>query len=201
MNEYTRVLSPQTRQRYWLAWLLMLSGLAVIFSSIYFLYFPVGFQGGKNPYYNTVVVFDRQSWDLIHAWSGIAMIVVLLVHIPVHWNWIKTMFQRCLPGSVCKIGKLNKRARLNIILDVVAALSFVFAAASGMYLLFLPNGKQALTTSTILFGYRTWDTIHTWSGVVMIIASLLHFLIHWRWVTKVSRKVFKTQKALSIEKA
>jgi len=43
-----------------------------------------------------------------------------------------------------------------------------------------------------LFLRSTWDVIHTWSGVVMIITALLHFSIHWRWITKVTEKIFRS---------
>lgn len=194
MSKFKHVLSTQTRQRYWLVWLLALTGLAVVFSSIYFLFFPVGFQGGRNPYYNTVILFDRTSWDLIHLWSGIAMIVVLLVHIPVHWKWIKAMYLRCFKHDACNVGRLNWKAQLNIILDAIAVISFFLAAVSGVYLLFTPTGRLAATSPDFIFSYKIWDVIHTWSGTVMIIASLFHLLIHWNWVVNVSTKAFKKEK-------
>ena len=194
MSEYKYILSAQTRQRYWLAVLLALTGLAVIFSSIYFLFFPVGYQGGRNPDYNTVVLFSRQDWESIHLWAGIGMIVVLFVHIPIHWKWILALYQRCFKRDVCKVGRMNWRARFNIMVDAIAALSFLFVTASGFYLLFTPNGKYASLAPVVLFNYRAWDVIHTWSGVVMIIASLVHFLIHWNWVTNVSGKALKKEK-------
>jgi hypothetical protein len=194
MSEYKYVLSAQTRQRYWLAMMLVFTGLAVTFSSIYFLYFPVGYQGGRNPDYNTVLLFSRQSWELIHLWAGIGMILVLFLHIPVHRKWITAMYKRCFKRDVCKVGRMNWRARFNIIVDAIAALSFIFVTASGIYLLFTPSGKYAAAAPVIFFDYRAWDVIHTWSGVIMIIASLVHFLIHWNWVTNVSAKALKKEK-------
>jgi hypothetical protein len=32
--------------------------------------------------------------------------------------------------------------------------------------------------------------IHTWSGVVLITAAVVHFAIHWRWVKNVTAKFF-----------
>ena len=194
MSGYKYVLSLQTRMRYWLVWLLIITGLGVLFSSIYFLYFPVGFQGGRNPLYNTVIIFNRSDWESIHLWFGLGMIIVLLVHIPVHWKWIMVMGNRCFGRKTCKIGRLNWRARANIIIDVVAVVSFIFAAASGIYLLFAPSGKYASTAPVLIFDYHTWDVIHTWSGVMMIAASLYHFLIHWTWVTNVSGKAFQKER-------
>jgi hypothetical protein len=188
MSKYRFILSAQTRQRYWLVVLLILSGLAVTFSSLYFLYFPTGYQGGRNPAYNTVVLFSRTDWSQIHLWSGLAMILVLLVHIPVHWNWIVDMAKRCFGSTECRIGRLNPHARFNIYLDAAAALSFLIAALSGIYFLFEPAGRQ-----TFIFDHTTWDLIHTWSGVAMIILSLGHFVYHRVWVSKVSGRILKSE--------
>jgi hypothetical protein len=42
----------------------------------------------------------------------------------------------------------------------------------------------------ILFNSAAWDLIHTWAGVIMISAIVIHFWIHWRWVTNVTSRFF-----------
>ncbi|BBB48208.1 DUF4405 domain-containing protein [Pelolinea submarina] len=195
MSEYQYVLSAQTRQRYWLVTLLIVIGLALTASSVYFLYFPNGYQGGRNPDYNTSVLFNRTDWSQIHLWSGIAMIIILLIHIPVHWKWIMDMGKRCFGKTECKIGRLNPHAKFNLYLDAAAAASFMLAAISGIYFLFVPAGRQA-SAPTFIFDYSAWDVIHTWSGVIMIILSLAHFLYHHGWVMKVSKRVMKREKVV-----
>jgi len=92
--------STATLNRWWLFALLSLTGLAILFSSVYFLFFPVGFQGGRNPDYGTIIVFDREMWDAIHLWSGIGMIIVLVVHIAVHDKWILVIYKRLFRGKM-----------------------------------------------------------------------------------------------------
>jgi hypothetical protein len=56
----------------------------------------------------------------------------------------------------------------------------------------------------ILFSRITWDLIHTWSSVTLILAGLLHFAIHWKWALKVTRKVLsfkRTSQAKEIPSA
>ena len=36
--------------------------------------------------------------------------------------------------------------------------------------------------------------IHTWSGVAMIVAAVIHLAIHWRWVTNVTTRFFLSLK-------
>jgi hypothetical protein len=40
-----------------------------------------------------------------------------------------------------------------------------------------------------LFSRTTWDLLHTWAGVTLMIAALVHIAIHWKWITKVSGKM------------
>ena len=186
--------STATLNRWWLFLLLSVTGIAILFSSVYFLYFPVGFQGGRNPDYGTVIVFGREMWDAIHLWSGIGMIIVLVIHIAVHDKWIIAMIKRFFQGKSGGIKRLNGYARFNILLDAVAALSFLVVAISGVALLLLPSGRSVEVVSGFLLSKATWDIIHTWSGVVMLISAILHFYIHWKWITKVTRRVVGIKK-------
>jgi hypothetical protein len=72
---------------------------------------------------------------------------------------------------------------------VLLALSAVLASISGLYFLFSPPGSDK-TVASFLFTRSIWDIIHTWSGVTMMAVALLHFNIHWRWITKVTQKIF-----------
>jgi len=69
------------------------------------------------------------------------------------------------------------------------AVSFSLVALSGIYFLFFPGGHRTSVDTILLFSRTTWDLIHTWSAVALIIAAIIHFAIHWQWVVKVSRKL------------
>jgi hypothetical protein len=45
-----------------------------------------------------------------------------------------------------------------------------------------------------LFSRTAWDLIHLWSSVLFISSFILHFAIHWGWVTKVTRKMFQNNR-------
>ena len=170
-----------TIRRWFLDAFLGLSALVVIASSIYFLYFPVGYQGGRNPFYDQVILFSRTTWDILHTWSGIAVIAIALAHIVVHWKWFLRMAGRMWQQMLGKTGRLNRRGRINLWANFVLSLSFVLCAISGVYFLFIPGSRQAVDPG-FLFSRTVWDMIHTWAGVMMIAAILVHFAIHWKWV-------------------
>jgi hypothetical protein len=185
------LVSNQTRNNWLIVLLLTTSGLLTIFSSIYFLFLPTsGYQGGRNPYYGIVLLFTRTTWDFIHTWAGVTMIAVAAIHIPLHWPWIVNMTKRIFKIMLGQCKGMNARGQFNLLINGVIGLSGLLAAISGLYFLFFPGPRaNSMLSTTIIFSRPFWDATHTWSGVIMIAAAILHFAIHWRWFVKVARKV------------
>ena len=52
-------------------------------SGIYFMFEPAGARAT-----NAIFLFSRTTWDLIHTWSGAAMIAAAAIHFAIHWNWV-----------------------------------------------------------------------------------------------------------------
>ncbi|MFZ6018867.1 MAG: DUF4405 domain-containing protein [Chloroflexota bacterium] len=188
----TRKVSPQTTNNWLLDMSLLTSGVVAAISGVYFLILPSGgYQGGRNPYYQTQILFERHTWEDLHIWGGIAMILVAFIHIVFHWKWIKAMVRRTWSELSGKCACFNPHGRWNLVLNLVVGSSFVITALSGIYLLFVPGGRGAVDPG-ILFSRTTWDLIHTWAGVLFIDAAVIHFVIHWRWVTNVTKKIFSS---------
>ncbi len=179
------VFSIQTRNNIILDMFLLISGLIVILSGIYFLFLPIGgFQGGRNPFYNVIIFFERHTWDDIHTWSSVAIMALAALHIPLHWQWIVKMTKTGFRSLFGK-SKLNKHSSFNLAINILIGISGLICGLSGLYFLFLP------ATPTWIFTPLVWDLIHTWSGVVMTAVGILHFGIHWKWVVKVLGKYGK----------
>jgi hypothetical protein len=197
--------SSQTRNNWLIDSALLLSAVIAALSGIYFLFLPVGYQGGRNPYYSLTILFGRHTWSDIHIWAGVIALLVILIHVPLHWAWIVNMTKRMVKSLFGQNQNLNARSRFNIFINMLVGLSFLLSAITGIYLLFVPGGPKALVTDPmILFSRITWDLIHTWSSVTLILAGLLHFAIHWKWVQKVTRKVLtfkRTSQAKEIPSA
>lgn len=89
---------------------------------------------------------------------------------------------------------ISMQTRKNWLIDAAVLVGGVVAALSGIYFLFAPSGGfkvgiNPLAGVTILFDRRTWDDLHTWGGVAMIAAVVIHLAIHWRWVAMMARRV------------
>jgi hypothetical protein len=183
------MVSKQTQKNWWIDLALFSSAAIAFLSGIYFLYLPSGgYQGGRSPYYNLQILFSRQTWDDLHTWGGVTMIAAAIIHIAIHWSWVVNMTRRIWNELTGRCGCMNARGRWNLILNAVVALSFSLTALSGIYFLFVQGGRWAVDPM-ILFPRSTWDLIHTWAGATLIGAAVIHFAIHWKWVTKVTRKM------------
>ena len=61
-------------------------------SGIYFLFGPSGgFEGGRNAAWDPGFLFSRTTWDMIHTWSGVALITAAAVHFTIHWRWVRNV--------------------------------------------------------------------------------------------------------------
>lgn len=181
-------LTPKLRQNWWIDAVLGISALIAILSSIYFLIYPDGgYQGGRNPYYDIRLIFDRHTWDLLHTWSGVLMIMAALLHIVIHWGWITGTVTRTWQVINGKRNSFGARLTYNIVLDASIAIGFLICAISSIVFLIYPDGGPS--AQTILISRNSWDLLHTWSGVVMTIAAILHFSLHWKWVVNITGKL------------
>lgn len=183
-----KTVSSQTRRNWLMDVGLFFSGLLAALTGIYFLYLPSGYQGGRNPMYNVQILFERATWDDLHTWSGVIMIVIAIIHIVLHWPWVISMTRRSFKELTGQGVSLNARSRWNLFLNMCLGVSFVLTAISGVYFLFVSSGRGAVDPN-FLFSRTLWDMIHTWAGTIMIATAVIHFAIHWKWVTKVTAKV------------
>ena len=188
-----RIASAQTRNNLILDSFLFTGGVITALSGIYFLFLPIGgYQGGRNPMYSIVILFTRHTWGDIHIWAGVALMALGAIHIPLHWKWIVSMTGRALKMITGKC-EMNAYAKFNLEVNMLIGLSGLILTISGLYFLFIPGAShEALAPDPLwLFSRTTWDLIHTWSGIIMLQAAILHFYIHWKWAFKVTRKYWR----------
>lgn len=85
---------------------------------------------------------------------------------------------------------MNK-VRTLFIIDTVIAVALLAAAASAIAFLVPFSAIDFATASveaTFLgVSYGVWQTIHLYSGLVMLAGGLLHFGMHWGWMIKTAK--------------
>jgi len=189
-------ISVQNRNNWLLDAVVFVGGLVAALSGIYFLFLPSGgYQGGRNPWYGVTVLFSRHTWDDLHTWGGVVMIVAAIVHFSIHWRWVKMTARRGLNALRARGTGRARGPWFNLAINALVGVSFFLTAVSGVYFLFAPSGgfqggRNAGWDPAFLFSRTTWDLIHTWAGVAFIGAATVHFWIHWRWIKNVTSKVF-----------
>jgi hypothetical protein len=183
-------LSPKLRYNWLIDALLFLGALLAVLTGIYFLVYPVGgYMGGRNPDYGVIFIFGRETWEALHDWTGIAMIAAALIHIVFHWKWILGTLKRIFRTVSHKAERFGNRLFWTIVVDAFIAIGFLLSAISGLYFFFAIKDANWLLLDT------TWDTVHTWSSDVMIMAAFIHILLHWDWIKNITAKMFGKKKS------
>lgn len=93
-----------------------------------------------------------------------------------------------------KSRSISSQTRKNWLIDAAVFLGGLLSILTGLYFLYLPSGgyqggRNPMYGVTFLFSRQTWSNTHTWGGVLMILAVVIHFAIHWGWVKLMSRRV------------
>jgi hypothetical protein len=188
--------SKQTQTNWLIDAAVFVGAILAALSGIYFLFLPSGgYQGGRNPLYGVTILFSRHTWDDLHTWGGVLMIAAVVVHLAIHWDWVKMMTRRIVNAMRSRGSRLSRGAQINVVIDLAVGVSFLLCALTGIYFLFAPSGgfqggQNPGWDPGFLFSRTTWDLIHTWSGVALIVTAVIHLAIHWRWVKNVTRRVF-----------
>lgn len=191
-------ISRKTRINWLLDAGVFVSAIFAGLSGVYFLLFPTGgYQGGRNFWYGVTVIFDRHTWDDIHTWSSVAVIIAIVIHLAYHWQWVKSMSLKVVRSFGPRRTSMSRGGKINLLVNILIGISFLLTALSGIYLLFAPSGGFQGGGNTgwdpgFIFSRTVWDLIHAWSGVVLMIAAMLHFVIHWRWILNVTARFFSS---------
>jgi hypothetical protein len=189
-------ISRKTRVNWILDVGVFISALFAGISGIYFLYVPSGgYQGGRNLWYGVTIIFDRHTWSDMHTWGSVVLIIAIVVHFIYHWQWVRNMMKKILRSFSPAGSRMSKGGMVNLWVNILIGISFLLTALSGVYLLFIPSGGFQGGSNLgwdpgFLFSRTTWDLVHAWSGVVMIITAMFHFIIHWRWIKNVTSRIF-----------
>jgi hypothetical protein len=92
---------------------------------------------------------------------------------------------------------MSRKARINYWVDILIGLAFAVAAVSGLVLLLAGSGgyqggrNPRYAREVLLLGRWVWKDLHDWSGIVMTAGVALHFVLHWSWLTCMTRNLFR----------
>ena len=110
--------------------------------------------------------------SFIHVFLGISLCTVVLLHVSLHWNWIKNTSQRhdLLPEPA------RSNAQLNI----------------GLFCAYLLCGGIGLSARAMLFPFHLHvflGVIHGFMAAMVVIFQAIHISRHRKWIKAMARKM------------
>lgn len=96
---------------------------------------------------------------------------------------------------------MKNKGKINYWVDVAIAIGFLLSALSGAVMYFAPSGgyqggrNSGYGRDVLLLAHDTWKSIHNWSSLVMTLGALAHLVLHWSWITCMTKNILKGFKA------
>ena len=119
-------------------------------------------------------VFSGQEF---HEITGVAIGLVLIVHLGLNWRWIQQVTINFF------IKKMSLKIRIKYLVDLLLFLAITFVIFSGI-----------LISKTIFLGIRATDiaffqSLHISIAYLTLMLVGIHIGLHWSWVMNVSKKI------------
>jgi hypothetical protein len=117
---------------------------------------------------------SRSAWVAAHIYSGLAGLAGVIMHIVLHWNWLKALRGRPL-------GELPEKLRANRIVDRVMWFTFIATNVFGA-------AAWALHFGADMYVVSIPGRLHVVCGVIWTILAAVHLVLHWKWITHTVRR-------------
>ena len=112
----------KTRFNFWLDLTIFVTFAATAITGILlWLIIPSGRGSGRLVFYG----LTRREWVDLHNWVGLGMLLLVAIHLMLHWPWIICVAQRMF-------GKLAEQARVNFTLNSILFAFFLLTNLSGL---------------------------------------------------------------------
>jgi hypothetical protein len=117
---------------------------------------------------------SRSAWVAAHIYSGLAGLAGIIMHIVLHWDWLKALRGRPL-------GTMPEKLRANRIVDRVMWFAFITTNVFGAAAWMLRFGIDVYVVSVS-------DRLHVGLGVAWAILAAVHLALHWKWIANTTRR-------------
>lgn len=119
----------------------------------------------------------------LHQWLGVAVTILALIHLVLHWDWVVSVFTRFF-------GKTSGRSRVYLLLDILIMIGAVLIFETGLVI--------STWFNLDLSNYLTWLDIHVYASIITLGVTVLKLGLHWRWIISMVKKIFSSQTTLRI---
>lgn len=126
-----------------------------------------------------IIVSIPQSTGLaIHEWASVVFIVPFIIHLILHWEWLKN-----LPKTLLQ--KLKANERFNIIWDALLYLMMIFVTFSGFLASEVIFKQLGIDLEVLPF----WQKLHHDTSNLILPMLGIHLALHWDWIKKATKKM------------
>lgn len=105
----------------------------------------------------------------VHEWLSIGILLVFLVHIVMHYDWVIDVMRDGFRNP-----SLKRTGRL--VLNILTFIVLIVCAVSGL----LVSGDFLRTLGFFAPGYFLWGPLHRASAKLLLALIIVHILIHLR---------------------
>jgi len=115
----------------------------------------------------------------LHEWLSVLFIVPFIIHLLLHWDWIKRSFSR-LP-------KVSKKEKFNIVWSYLLYLMMLFVFVSG----FLVSVALLPALNIDLQIQAFWSKMHNGSATFIMPMLGIHLALYWNWMVTFSKRMWQ----------
>lgn len=113
----------------------------------------------------------------VHEWLGLAVGLVLLVHLTLHWDWVVRTTRRML--------RRRGQDRLIWLVNLALLFAMTLCVASGILI-----SRVAMPALGFFFiASPFWNRLHILTADITLGLVPVHIALRWRWIVSVGRRV------------
>ncbi len=92
-----------------------------------------------------------------------------------------------------------RKTTQNYVVNLMFGLLMLFQSVTGFILWFVvPGGYRyrggagaAAGSPVFLFDRHTWQDVHKWTALVLLVIFAVHIFMHWRWLFYMTKSYFQ----------
>lgn len=131
-----------------------------------------------------ILMFNKMVLGLsFHEIGGLALGAAIIIHIILNWKWVigitKKIFSKNLP----------LKTRIGYVLNILLLVCFLLIIIAGVFI------SKVVFNGIFQTGTIPWKNIHISVSYIALILIGIHLGLHWDWVIKLTKKLFRIQKS------
>jgi hypothetical protein len=132
-----------------------------------------------------LIIYEEHATGItIHEWGALALAIVAVVHILLHWSWIVAFGKRFFQN-------IRGDIRFNYVLNALLFLAFTAVTFSGLMM-----SEAVLPAIGIRLGENGfWHWLHSLTADISLGLVALHIALHWKWIFSTVKRLVKGSSA------